>query len=151
MIVDTQEKLKELYEIDDHLWLEETVKLLKEKQFHQLDLENLIEELESLAKRDKLALQSLLEQIIRHLLLLQYWHEEREKNYRHWESEVISFRSQINKRITTNFYNYLNTNLAEIYQDARLYVIVKSGLDTFPSECPYNLDELLNKHWFPEI
>ncbi|NCO76398.1 MAG: DUF29 domain-containing protein, partial [Cyanobacteria bacterium] len=42
MIVNTAEKLKELYEIDDHLWLEETIKLLKEKKFNQLDLENLI-------------------------------------------------------------------------------------------------------------
>ncbi len=40
--------LKTLYEIDDSLWLEETIELLKAKRFDALDLENLIEELEDL-------------------------------------------------------------------------------------------------------
>ena len=151
MIVNTAEKLKELYEIDDHLWLEETIKLLKEKKFNQLDLENLIEELESLSRRDKLALQSLLNQIIRHLLLIQYWEDERETNYRHWQSEVISFRGQINQRMTTNFYHYLAENIPFIYTQARKYVKAKSGIDTFPSECPYNLDQLLDEDWFPQV
>ncbi len=52
--------LKELYEIDDNLWLEKTIDLLKENRLNELDLENLIEELESLARRDKLAMASLL-------------------------------------------------------------------------------------------
>ncbi len=44
--------LKQLYETDENLWLEQTIELLKQKQFHQLDVENLIEELISLGKRD---------------------------------------------------------------------------------------------------
>lgn len=43
--------LKELYEIDEHLWLEETIKLLKANHLEELDLENLIEELENLGRR----------------------------------------------------------------------------------------------------
>ncbi|NCQ43170.1 MAG: DUF29 domain-containing protein, partial [Cyanobacteria bacterium] len=121
------------------------------KKFNQLDLENLIEELESLSRRDKLALQSLLNQIIRHLLLIQYWEDERETNYRHWQSEVISFRGQINQRMTTNFYHYLAENIPFIYTQARKYVKAKSGIDTFPSECPYNLDQLLDEDWFPLV
>jgi len=61
--------LKQLYDIDDSQWLGETVSLLR---FQQLDLEHLIEELEDLGKEKKNAVASLLEQIIRHLLLLQY-------------------------------------------------------------------------------
>lgn len=45
--------LKKLYETDDNLWLEETIKILKLKQFQELDLDNLIEELEVLGPRDK--------------------------------------------------------------------------------------------------
>jgi len=80
--------LKELYETDDSLWLEETIELFKQKQFNQLDLENLIEELTSLGKRDLAKAKSLLRQIIIHLLLLQYWQVEYERNYRHWIGEV---------------------------------------------------------------
>ena len=149
MTVIQKTNLKELYDQDDNLWLEETVKLLKENRFNELDLENLIEELESLARRDKLAMASLLEQVIRHLLLIEYWHDERERNYRHWRSEITSFRGQLNRRITTNLYNYLINNLNIIYEDARLYVMDKSALNTFPDNCPYELTQLLDKLWFP--
>ena len=67
----TQTQLKNLYEIDEHLWLEQTIKILKEKRLDNLDLENLIEELENLSKKEKNRVSSFLEQIIRHLLLLQ--------------------------------------------------------------------------------
>ena len=53
--------LKQLYEIDDYLWIEETVKLLKEKKFNELDLDNLIEELESLGSEKKHKINSLLD------------------------------------------------------------------------------------------
>ncbi|MBF2058366.1 MAG: DUF29 domain-containing protein [Cyanobacterium sp. T60_A2020_053] len=149
MAVTDKINLKELYEIDDNLWLEETVILLKENRLNELDLENLIEELESLARRDKLAMGSLLEQVIRHLLLIEYWHDEREINYRHWRSEITSFRGQLNRRMTTNLGNYLVENFDSIYSYGRKYVIDKSGLDTFPQYCPYTLDQLLDEDWFP--
>ena len=150
MTIIEKTNLKELYEIDDYLWIEETVKLLKQKRLAELDLENLIEELESLAKRDKLAMASLLEKVIIHLLLLNYWDYEYQRNYRHWRSEIRSFRRQINKRMTTNFYNYLDNNLIDSYEYCRKYVVNKSGLDTFPQQCPYTLEQLLDEDWFPE-
>jgi hypothetical protein len=61
--------LKSLYEQDEHLWLTETIKLLKENRLEQLDIENLIEELEDLTKRDKNRVESFLRQITIHLLL----------------------------------------------------------------------------------
>ncbi len=52
--------LKNLYDIDDAQWLEETIKLLKNKEFNQLDWDNLIEELEDLGRENKNAVASLL-------------------------------------------------------------------------------------------
>jgi hypothetical protein len=51
--------LKTLYEIDDSLWLEETIELLKNKRFDALDLDNLIEELEDLGNEKKFRAASL--------------------------------------------------------------------------------------------
>ncbi|WP_107666200.1 DUF29 domain-containing protein [Cyanothece sp. BG0011] len=150
MVVKTVDKLKELYEIDDYLWIEETVKLLKGKRFEELDLDNLIEELEDLGSEKRHKVESLLKQIICHLLLLEYWDTEYERNYRHWRSEVFNFRDQLNDRITTNFYQYLEENLTKIYQKARKYVQLKSGLDTFPQDCPYTLQQLLDEDWLPK-
>ncbi|WP_277926747.1 MULTISPECIES: DUF29 domain-containing protein [Nostoc] len=72
--------LKQLYETDENLWLEKTIELLKQKQFNKIDLEHLIEELISLGKRDLAKAKSLLRQIIIHILLLQNWQVEYEKN-----------------------------------------------------------------------
>lgn len=142
-------ELKNIYEIDDHLWLEKTIELLKEKRFDELDLDNLIEELESLAKRDKLKAASLTEQIIRHLLLLQYWTQEYEYSSKHWRTEIISFRNQLNRHLTTNLSNYLTSNLDNIYQDALRFVAEKTDhLVDFPDSCPYTLEELLEQDYF---
>ncbi|MDJ0660202.1 MAG: DUF29 domain-containing protein [Crocosphaera sp.] len=142
--------LKELYKIDDYQWLEETVKLLKNKQFNDLDLDNLIEELEDLSKENKNAVASLLDQIIRHLLLLQYWREEQEYNANHWQGEIYTFRVQLKRKLTTNLQNYLEAELNNIYQDALGFVKIKTeNKIQFPSECLYTLEQLLDQEWWP--
>ena len=72
--------ISQLYETDPILWLEKTIECLKSDRLDQLDIENLIEELEDLGKRDKNKVANFLEQIIRHLLLLQYWSAEYDNN-----------------------------------------------------------------------
>jgi Fe-S-cluster formation regulator IscX/YfhJ len=135
--------LKQLYEIDDSLWLEETIELLKHKQFNQLDLENLIEELEDLGSEKKNAVESILEQIIRHLLMCQYWTNEVKYSGNHWRAEIIGFRSQLERRLTTNLRNHLLTRLPKIYQAAFKYVNQKTGfLLDLPQQCPYTLEQL---------
>ena len=142
--------LQQIYETDDHLWLLETIKLLKQSRFDELDLENLIEELESLAKRDKHQVKSLLEQVIRHLLSLQFWTQEYDRNKNHWRSEIRSFRVQLKDRLTSNLYNYLNSIFTTIYEDALGYVQEKTGFTVnFPAECPYSLEEVLDIHYLP--
>ncbi len=144
-------ELKNLYELDESQWLEETVKLLKNKQFQALDLENLIEELEDLGREKKNALASLLEQVIRYLLLLQYWTSESEYNKVHWQEEIYNFRIQLKRRLTTNLRNYLESELNSLYQDALGFVKIKTKNSvSFPLECPYSLDQLLDIEWLPD-
>lgn len=143
-------ELKHLYEIDNERWLNITIKLLKEKRLEELDLEHLIEVLEILSRRDKLAVESFLEQIIRHLLLLQYWHEQSDYNTNHWQAEIMSFKTQINEYLTTNLQKHLQENHLQIYQKALKYVKQKTGYSTnFPEECPYTLEQLLQINWLP--
>ncbi|MGA9382580.1 MAG: DUF29 domain-containing protein [Phormidium sp.] len=142
--------LKTLYETDDYLWLESTIELLKNKQFKALDLENLIEELEDLGSEKKHAVVSFLNQLLRHLLLLQYWTSESENNSVHWQEEIYNFRSELNERLTTTLHNYLEKELERIYQKALKAVKIKTQNSVeFPSECPYTLDELLDENWLP--
>jgi hypothetical protein len=143
--------LKELYEIDENLWFEETIKLLKSNHLEELDIEHLIEELESLGRRDKAKVASLLEEVIRHLLLLQYWHEELEFNSGHWKAEIRSFRNQLKRLLTTNLYQYLESELPSIYADALGYVIDKTEgkLNNLPPACTYSLEQLLDVNYLP--
>ena len=76
--------LNNLYEVDDQQWLEETIASLQSRQFESLDLDHLIEELEDLGREKRNAVASLLEQVIRPLLLLQYWTAQRAENNVHW-------------------------------------------------------------------
>ena len=150
MINYTVNNLKELYEVDDVQWLEEIVRILKNKQFDNLDLEHLIEELEDLGREKKNAVASLLEQIIRHLLLLQYWQEGQDYNRTHWQGEIYTFRVQLRRKLTTNLRNYLALELNNIYQDALGFVKIKTENQVpFPSQCPYTLEQLLSQEWWP--
>lgn len=147
---DLEINLPYLYEKDNEKWLQITIKLLKEKRLTELDLDNLIEELELLGRRDKLAVESLLEQIIRHLLLLQYWTVESGYNANHWKAEIMSFRNQLQDYLTTNLRNHCDDNLEKVYQKALKYVNQKTGFSvTFPPECPYTLSQLLDVNWLP--
>ncbi|CCH99774.1 DUF29 domain-containing protein [Microcystis aeruginosa] len=142
--------LKTLYEIDDSLWLEETIELLKAKNFEALDLENLLEELEDLGNEKKFRVAGFLQQIIRHCLLLQFWTSEREYNQAHWRSEIINFKDELNTYLTTNLRNYLEPNLATIYEKALRYLRQKTDNKVnFPDTCPYSLEELLAPNWLP--
>ena len=142
--------LKSLYEIDFNQWLEETIDRLQANRFNELDLANLIEELEALGRSDKNAVESLLEQVIRHLLLLEYWSKEFEYNKFHWQAEITGFRNQLKRQLTSNLRNHLIKELSSLYQDALAYVRQKTGLEVeFPTECPYTIEELLDINWFP--
>ncbi|MFM7787722.1 MAG: DUF29 domain-containing protein, partial [Microcystis panniformis] len=55
------------YETDYNQWLKETVKQLRERNFEQVDWDNLIKEIESMGKSDRRALMSLLTRLIEHL------------------------------------------------------------------------------------
>ncbi|MDD1462538.1 DUF29 domain-containing protein, partial [Dolichospermum sp. ST_sed2] len=117
-------------------------------RFDEVDLENLIEELEDLGSEKKNAVVSLLEQVIRHLLLLQYWQEEYERNGYHWQGEIVNFRNQLKRRLTGNLRNYLTQEMLEIYADALEYVKVKTKFQVdFPEKCPYSLEQLLDKDY----
>ena len=141
--------LKKLYETEYDRWLTEIVRLLKNRQLESLDYENLIEELEALGRSERNAVKSLLLQIIVHLMLYQFWQLEKERNANHWAAEIITFRVQLEDKLTTNLRNYLAEELPKIYQNALLIVQKKAQLNSLPEQCPYSLEQLLDKHWFP--
>jgi len=145
-----RQSLSSIYEEDYQQWLDKTVLLLKNRQVDSLDYEHLIEELEALGREQKNAVESLVIQIIQHLLFYQYWSSEREYNERHWRGELIGFRTQLELRLTTNLRNHLSNRLDYLYGKARKMAEVKTDLK-LPSASPYTLADILDEDWLPEI
>jgi Domain of unknown function DUF29 len=146
----TVNNLKQLYETDDYQWLLATIDLLKNQQFNELDLFNLIEELEAMGSEKRNAVKSLLEQVIIHLLLLQFWTVEYERNVYHWQGELLTFRTQLEDKLTANLKKYLAENTNSIYQRSLKQVKLKTRFQVnFPEECPYTFEQLLDENYLP--
>ncbi len=84
---------RSLYEQDILLWVEETVAKLRARDFESLDLDNLIEEVESLGISQRKELLSRLTTLIEHLLKRIYI--PMPDNYRGWENTIREQRRQL--------------------------------------------------------
>lgn len=84
-----------------------------------MDWQNLLEEIDDIGKSQKRSLESYLELLIAHVLKLQYWESEKERNYKHWKVEVSNFRNRINRLLKKNpsLRNYMSEVYPEIFAE----------------------------------
>ncbi|MFM7427572.1 MAG: DUF29 domain-containing protein [Elainella sp.] len=143
-----------LYDADYQLWLAKTLEQLQAGDFDNIDLENLIEELESLGKSEKRAILSYLMRLCEHLLKLKYWQTERERCGRGWKLEIRNFRIQIRAllRDSPSLSNHLRFNFLDCYQNGRKLFLDDSELDAaqIPAQPWFTLEQALDEDWLPE-
>lgn len=143
--------IKDLYENDYLLWLQETSRLLKAKDFNNLDLENLIEEIESLGRSERNKLISSLRLIYQHLLKWQYQPYKRSKS---WSDTVSRERDNIIYYIedTPSLKILLQntTVLNKAYQRGRKDAMRETGITNLPQDCPYSIERVLDVNFLPE-
>jgi hypothetical protein len=143
-----------LYDQDLYLWWVKTADLLKQKRFEELDLENLIEEIESMGKRERRELANRLTTIIEHLLKLSYWTEVKEENARGWRVTIVEQRRQIIRLLgdSPSFKPWLEEIFLECYEVARKDTIKANKLpeNIFTIQPFFTLQELLNPDCLPE-
>lgn len=144
------QELAKLYDIDFAQWIDKTVQLLEEKRFADIDLKNLIEEIESLGKRDKREIQNRLIVLLMHLLKYAYQPEKRSTS---WISTINEQRRQIVLVLqdSPSLKNYLNQNFADCYAKARREASDETGLSiaVFPEEYPFAEVDVLTEGWLP--
>ena len=154
LLVQNDLNLSELYDRDFYLWVQTTVQLLQDRQLDRIDFESLIEEVESMGKREKKELKSRLTTLIEHLLKLEYWEAEKDNNARGWRLTVVEQRRQIKYLLEDS--PSLKVLLIEIwatcYDDAREDIIRKYKLESelFPDEAEFSLDDILAEDYIPE-
>ena len=149
----TTDHIKSLYEQDFYLWIQETVELLKKGQLEQLDIENLIEEVDSMGKSQRKELKTRLIVLIEHLLKLQYWTTEKDYNARGWRNTIVEQRRQIAYTLvdSPSLKAIINDMFLDCYQDARNDTLRKYQLPLtlFPQESPFSLLEVLDPDFIP--
>ncbi len=143
--------LPNLYDCDFNLWIEATVQLLREGRLRELDVENLLEEVESMGNSNKQALDSNLVVILLHLLKWQY---QPNKRTRSWEKSIAEHRRRLRKifRNSPSLKNYFQQTFDEGYLDARKQAKIETRLplESFPEICPFTPEQVLDEDFLPE-
>ena len=138
------------YDSDLARWYEHQVALLRAQQFHQLDLEHLIEELEGMAGRDRRELRSRLCILLGHLLKCQFQPERKSSG---WIGTIKTQRREIQGILKES--PSLKQKVApfseEEYECALELAVDDTGLPlaTFPQQNPWSARDILDHEFFP--
>lgn len=138
-----------LYETDYLQWIESNLVKLRQKNYQEVDWENLLEEIEDMGRSERRALESNLIVLLLHLLK---WNYQPEKRTGSWERSILEHRRRIKKALkeSPSLKPYLNKIFDESYQEAIKQAKAETGLslDIFPLECPYPLMSILDDQFF---
>lgn len=125
--------------------------LLREGKFDQLDLANVIEELEAMAREDRKAIKSNLVVLLTHLLKYEFKPEQRSSN---WRGSIVEHRQRLRDDFeeSPSLLPQAATFFARAYSDARKRVGAEAGLPlrTFLRSSPYTLEQTLDPIFLPD-
>ena len=133
-----------LYDQDFYQWTQEQAGLLKAGALSQLDVENLIEEVESMGKSQKKELLSRLTILLMHLLK---WDYQPEFQSRSWKSTIVTQRKEIRNLLEDNpsLRRIIQEKADILYRDAVEIASAETGLSesSFPETCPYTIEYIM--------
>lgn len=139
------------YEDDFYGWTMRNVQLLKQGKFKEADMENIIEEIESMGRSEKNQLARRFSLILMHLLKWQYQPALQCKS---WKVTLREQRRASRRLINENpsLKAKINDCLFNAYEDSVDEAIKETGLDerTFPTECPYTFEQIMDEDFYPE-
>jgi len=138
------------YESDFYGWTLEQADLIRSGHSSQLDFENLLEEIESMGRSEKRALESSLKVLLAHLLKWKYQPSYRGKS---WELTIKEQRRKVSRILKENpsLKSKLSDAITNAYGDSVFLAVKETGLDenAFPQECPWDFDEFISDTFYP--
>jgi DNA-binding transcriptional regulator YdaS (Cro superfamily) len=138
------------YDHDYHAWLTRQATLLAERRFADLDLDNLIDEIQALARSEKREIENRLSVLLVHLLK---WSHQPAQRSGGWTSTIIEQRARLLRRLqeSPSLRGYPDEVLDEEYAIARDKAAAETGLRaaTFPKTCPYTIDQVVDPDFLP--
>ncbi|MBF0608329.1 MAG: DUF29 domain-containing protein [Candidatus Magnetobacterium sp. LHC-1] len=142
---------RELYEVDFYQWAFHNADLLRQGRFSEIDLENIIEELEGMARRDRRELFNRLAVLIMHLLKWQYQPKRRSES---WSTTIGTQRTEIAFLLADSPSLKYNTEIviAKVFIEAKLRFEKETGISAkqLPETCTYTFEDLINHDFWPE-
>ncbi|NMF85658.1 DUF29 domain-containing protein [Nodosilinea sp. P-1105] len=141
-----------LYDRDFLQWTEQQIACLQKGQWENVDVDNLVEELGDLGRSEQKELGSYLKVLIMHLLKWQYQPERRTAS---WEITLANCRDGIQDCLedSPSLQRFLKDTawVAKYYRRARRDAAKETQMpmDTFPTACPYSLEEMLDLTFLP--
>jgi len=140
----------DLYDTDFHEWAETQAALLRSRSANALDWDNLAEEIESLARRDRREIRNRLAIICQHLLK---WEFQPARRSNSWRSSVREARRQIAGLVeeSPTLAAYPAAKLADAYEHGREDADAETGLLDLPADCPWSLEQVLDRSFWPGL
>jgi len=139
-----------LYDNDFHQWLDRTIALVRDGRFDEVDREILIDELESMGKRDRRELISHFAILIAHLLK---WSCQASARSSGWLGSIAEQRLQITDQLeeSPSLKGFVSEAVEKAYPKAVTLAERETGLArvTFPPSCPFSLRELTDDDFYP--
>src|SRR5712691_10351974 len=143
----------ELYEQDFYAWTQHQAAVLRAQKWHDLDYDNLAEEVESLGKSQQNALESRLERLVLHLLKWRYQPDKRVRGHS-WEDTIREQRRRTSRLLSQN--PSLSPTVPIVLTESYSYVRQRAQLEsrlplsTFPETCPWTAAQILDDDFWPE-
>jgi hypothetical protein len=143
---------QKLYNTDLNLWLETVISQLRSGDLQNVDIENLIEELEGLAGRDRRELKNRLTVLMEHILKRCY--VDMPNEFRGWEKNIRQQRSQLKELLSQSpsLKRYFDQHFDDAFKDALLEVRDEYSPKGYqlPNTWQFNRDlvSILNKEFW---
>jgi hypothetical protein len=135
-----------LYDQDFYAWTQKQVELLHAGRLQELDIENLIEELDSLGKQQRQELRNRLGVLLGHLLK---WHYQPDARSKSWFYTIQEQRRRIQEHLDDNpsLKPYLPEAIKRGYLDGLDLVGRETPLDPkqLPQSCPFSEVEIFQE------
>lgn len=146
----TQAITKTLYDRDFSLWVEETAVRLKARDFEHLDIDNLLEEIETLGRSERNELKNRLDVLLSHVL--KRVHVPIQNDYNGWERTIREQRKQIRRRLaySPSLKNYLSEIFDEVWEDVLTEIREDYPQYQFPNAWQFSrdVDVILNEEFW---
>jgi len=144
---------KVAYDADFYGWTLEQASLLRAGQLAELDVEHLLEEIESMGRSERRQLTHRFELLLMHLLKWQYQPDRRDIDGKSWLRTIREQRRKIPKLMRDNpsLKPLLEDCIRDAYDDARFGASDETGLlvSVFPELCPYTQEQILDLEFLP--